>query len=589
MGIRIGIGRTIIGQGNLSSGYWTPSNYVDIFNGNDSNDGSLANPWLTLTHADSVLTLNAPLKLKYPDGTWHNAPAYWHGLRAFFPMVAGADTTKVYDVANGLVGTVVGAVKYSGTLYPGISLEANGYVDLGVDALSIGTGDQTLLATVFPVSPAAGPFTIFSNGAVAAQKGCALYTGGVQFGYQMRNAATVVGAAYNSTIPAAHVVVSTIKRNNTNGFKFFIDGVIKNTPGVSTTSLGVEDLSPVKHTMIGGRHATDYSFFCACLWIKELRVYNAELSELDVVAISTEATVAMNKNYAFSSGTYFGMGIDPSWYTSTHQHLGVSGNKEGPFFPLPQMTYTGAPSIYFGNAKILPLNVNKCNGSVPSSPGEINWLMTHEVPEFATGGLYLATSHNGIDWQYVREMPGFGSMTLGQCDWFIDNDDPSDFNNIHQIIFAPTSGRFYETHPLNSSFTSWSDLVLIFDTGIIKVMDAHVIKIGTVYHMFYSTSIALPSQTNYMYHAICTYGPFSAVNDWHNVGIGNWSGLGNIESMSFVYLGGTNWIMYYEEIGAPDNYKYSLTVDDGATWGVGVRISSLSAPFQMSVGIIKMK
>lgn len=565
----------------------TPQYYVDSFNGNDSNVGSLASPWKTLSHADTVLDVNTPLKLKYPDDTWHDAPAYWHGLRAFFPMVAGADVTKVYDVANGLVGTIVGAVKYSGTLYPGISLESNGYVDLGVDALSIGTGDQTLLATVFPVSAAAGPFVIFSNGAVAGQKGFVLQTTNQNIGYNMRTAATVVGANYESTIPGSHVVVSTIKRNNANGFKFYIDGVLKNSPGVSTTSLDVTDLSPSKHTMIGGRHATDYSYFCSCLWIKELRVYNSELSELNAVAISTEATTSMNTNYAFSSGVYYSMGIDPSYYTSTHPHLGVSGNKEGPFFPLPQIVYTGSPESHFGNPKILALNINKCNGTLPSSPGEINWIMTHEVADI--GGLFLATSYNGINWQYLRAMPKPVGLNVGQCDFFIDNDDPSDFNNIHQIEFEPISGCFYETHPLNASFTEWSDVVLIFNSGITKVMNCSVVLIGSVYHMFYSTSITSPA-TNYMYHAICTYGAMDAINDWHNVDTGNYSGLGNIESFSFVYLGGTNWIMYYKGMGSGyENYYYSYSTDNLATFSAGTIIKSLSAPLQYSVGIIKMK
>ncbi len=78
--------------------------YVDVFAGDNGDDGSIDSPWLTLAYADTQLATNANLKLKYPDGTWHRSPAIWHTLRAFFPMVAGADTSKVYDVANGVVG-----------------------------------------------------------------------------------------------------------------------------------------------------------------------------------------------------------------------------------------------------------------------------------------------------------------------------------------------------------------------------------------------------------------------------------------------------------------------------------------------------
>jgi hypothetical protein len=593
MGIKIRIGGLKLGTSGSSS--WTPPSYlyyVDSFSGDDGNNGlSAITAWKTLTHADSVLTANTPIGLKYADNTWHQAPAIWHGLKAFFPMVAGADTSKVYDVANGLVGTIVGAVKYSGTLYPGISLESNGYVDLGIDALSIGTGDQTILATAFPVSPAAGPFVLFSNGAVAGQKGWALYTSGQGFGYQMRNTTTYISNSYACTIPAPHVVVSTIKRNNANGGKFFIDGVIKNSPGVATTSLGVQDLSPVKHTLIGARQATDYNNFCASLWIKELRVYNLELSEADAVAISTEATTSMNKNYAFSSGIYYSMGIDPSWYTSTHPHLGVSGNKEGPFFPLSQMKLIGSPRTGFGNAMVLALNTNKCNGTTPSNVGEINWLMLYQVPEAPNlyFGSYLATSHNGIDWNFIYELPNT-AINVQFGDFFVDNDDPSDFHNIHIHLEGTSTGKIHEIHPLDATFTAWSDQVQIFDTGYIKLQNTCIVLVGSTYHMFYSISIALPSQTNYMHHAICTYGAFSAVNDWHNVDIGNYTGLGNMESMSFINLGGANWIMYYKGIGVGnEKYFYSLSNDNLATFSAGTEIKSLSAPLQMSANIMRMK
>lgn len=595
LGLGLGVGNSI-GQSSASgSSYWTPPlylYYVDSFSGDDGNDGlSASTAWKTLTYADSQLVANTPIGLKYPDGTWRQAPAIWHGLKAFFPMVAGADTTKVYDVANGLVGSIVGAVKYSGTLYPGISLESNGYVDLGVDALSIGTGDQTILATVFPVQPTAGPFVIFSNGAVGGQKGWALYTSGQGVGYQMRNTTTYISNTYACTIPAPHVVVSTVKRNNVNGGKFFIDGVLQGVVA-DTTPLGVQDLSPLKHTLIGARQATDYNYFCTSLWIKELRVYNSELSETDAIAISTEATTSMNKNYAFGSGVYYSMGIDPSWYTSTHPHLGVSGNKEGPFFPLPQMKLTGSPTPGFGNASILALNTNKCNGTTASQVGEINWLMMYQAPKIDDGGyygLYLATSHNGIDWNFIYVLPN--TAIKSQCgDFFVDNDDPSDFHNIHIHLEEVISGKVYEIHPLDATFTGWSDQIQIFDTGITKIQNTIILLIGSTYHMFYSTSIALPSQTNYMYHAICTYGPFSAVNDWHNVDIGNWTGLGHLESMSFINLGGANWIMYYKGIGTGnEKYYYSLSTDNLATFSAGTEIKSLSAPLQMSANVLKLK
>jgi hypothetical protein len=81
----------------------------------------------------------------------------------------------------------------------------------------------------------------------------------------------------------------------------------------------------------------------------------------------------------------------------------------------------------------------------------------------------------------------------------------------------------------------------------------------------------------------------TAVNDWTTIQTGDWSGLGNVESFSFINLGGTNWILYYLDLDAPRKCKYSLSTDDGATWSAGVIIASLSTPLQFSVGVIKLQ
>lgn len=566
--------------------------YVDSFSGNDANDGTIAHPYKTLTYADTQLAANAPLKLKYPDGTWHRSPAIWHTLRAFFPMVAGADTTKVYDVANGLVGTISGAVKYSGTKYPGISLESNGYVDLGAGALGIGTGDQTILASVFPASNGTGPFVIFSNGAIGAQKGWALGYSSDKAYYQMRSTTTslnIIGGTTvtKSTLPNdSRVIVSTNKRNNAAGMKLYMDGV-SDASAVDNTPLSTTDLTnSTAKTLIGARDASGVGFYLGALWIKELRIYSSELAESDVIAATIEARATINTDYAFGSGSYISMGIDSDFYTSTHLHLGISGNYNTPFFPITQATYTGNPSAQFGNASIIALNTNKCNGTIPACAGEINWLMCHVSS--TTDSLHppdIAKSHNGIDWSFIMRHPGIGPDEHLGCSWFVDNDDPTDISNIHLILCDVYTGDIYESHPLNSEYTQWSDVVLIFNTGIIQSFQPSIIKIGSTYHCFFST---FSGGNHYWIHATGTTGVFTETNDWEVVQTGDWSGLGHLEVTSFFFVGGTTWRMIYLDITAM-KWKYTTSTDNCATWSAGTIINSLSTPLQYAVGAIKLK
>lgn len=287
----------------------------------------------------------------------------------------------------------------------------------------------------------------------------------------------------------------------------------------------------------------------------------------------------------FGSGAFMSIGMDSIYNeTATHLHIGKALVKEGPFVPAGSIKYTGAPNPRIGNPKLLPLNINKCNGTTPVAVGEINWLLTYEM---AGESMYLAKSYNGLVWEYVTQFPAGPSGGLGQCDFFIDNDDPSDYHNIHVLSFNPLSGGIYETHPLSADFTLWSDQVLIFDTGVVQTYNATVILISGVYHMFYSIYL---DANHYMYHAICTHDPFTASNDWHNVNTGDWSGLGHTESYSMINFGGSNWILYYLQLYVtPLVYKYSISTDDGATWSAGVTIPSLSSPLQYSAGIIKLK
>lgn len=292
-----------------------------------------------------------------------------------------------------------------------------------------------------------------------------------------------------------------------------------------------------------------------------------------------------NINHIFGSGSFLSMGMDTTYSIppATNFYLGKALQNTGAFVPAAAINYTDAPTTGRGNAKILPLNINKCNGTTPVVEGEINWLMTHETITLTP--MYVAKSHNGVDWQYITTLPVATPIIAGQSDFFVDNNDPSDYHNIHVISFRPSTGTFHETHPLNANFTEWSDFITIFDSGIIQVFNCTILLISGTYHMFYSTNY---DGHHYMYHATCTYGAFTEDNDWANTQTGNWSGLGDIESFSFINTGGANWILYYYDI-TTTQYKYSLSTDNCATWSVGTVIPSLSTPLQFSVGVIKLQ
>jgi hypothetical protein len=290
----------------------------------------------------------------------------------------------------------------------------------------------------------------------------------------------------------------------------------------------------------------------------------------------------------FGANMLLSFGMDSVYnHSATHLHIGKAKTELGDFMQLADAIVTGAPTAAIGNTKALALNIDKCNGTLPVVEGEINWIMTYESTWAAT--LYLAKSYNGLDWEFIMALPDLTPHIagLGQCDIFVDNDDPSDFNNIHVLTFSPTEGKIYEVHPLNANFTAWSNPVSIFSTGIVQTYNCTVILISGVYHMFYS--VVDGDAHHYLHHATATYGAMTATNDWHNDGqTGDWAGLGNCESYSLVNTGGANWVLYYYDITAA-KYKYSLTTDNGATWSAGTIITSLSTPLQFSVGVIKLQ
>ena len=561
--------------------------YVDVFNGNDSNAGTINHPFATLAHADSVLSLNAPLKLKYPNEKWVIAPAYWHGLKALFPMFNDGITKNCYDVANGitglsLAGTTLLAFQSNGIAFDGTG---NSCIQFGTGVLGMGTGDETIIVNIRPTFNDNSLHAIFSNGAFGGEVGHGIPQNNKEFGFQLRNAGTIV---YNytdaQTIPGNYIIAATVKRNDSNGLKIYLNGVFKNSPGDSTVSLGVQDLtSTTRNTYIGAGPAQVYPIKAD--WIKELRVYNTALGQSDITAAYNEMVSNGSVVFPFSSGDYYAMGIGPT-YGANVVSLFQGFNQAGKFHKLPEVTYTGAPTSGFGNAKVLPLIKNKCNNTIIPQVGEVNWLMTHEI--ITANPMYVATSYDGIHWAYLTQLP---ANCLGQGDFYVDNGDPSDYHNIHVISFVPATGKVYETHPTTAGFTTWSDAVCIFTHSLITptyLWNESIVLIGGVYHMLFS------DDNHYMVHAICTHDPFTLSNDWTITQTGDWSSLGTCESYSLFNIGGNSWVLYYLEIntGTPAHslYKYSISNDNLVTWSTGVEIAELSYPkLQYSCSFVKLK
>jgi len=366
--------------------------------------------------------------------------------------------------------------------------------------------------------------------------------------------------------------------------KLFVEGESAASP-VSTVGLGTDDLTlATAKTLIGARDQSGtIAYYLTAPWIKELRIYSSALDDTNAIAASQEAMASRDVTYPFESGQYLTAGIEEDYYTSVKPIFSISNSYTGPFFPVTQTTYTGRPIQYIGNIRVLPLNINKCNGTIPPCAGELNWLMCHIVPN-QNGLQYFAKSHNGINWEYISQLPGAGiGIALGA--FYVENNDPTDYNNIHLIASKALEGKVYESHPLNAQFTEWSDLVLIFSISPDDLFRPDIQKIGATYYMFYTRDIA---PNRHLAYATCTFGPVSAVNDWTETEPDDWLGKGNIESCNFFNLGGSNWVIIYLDV-TTFKYYYATSADDCMTFSAGMVINSLSAPLQYNVGAIKME
>jgi len=571
-------------------------NYVDTFSGNDTTgDGSYNNPWKTVTKADAVLSINAPLKLKLTNGYWIKAPVYWHTLKCLYMMFDDNITTKIYDIANGDTGLrstyLTGSVTPLSGQTNGIEITPAGYVNFGEGKYPMGTGNMSIFVNVKKGTNNSSIHIIFSQGAFGTGAGYGVYINTNKVGFQMRSAGTNKTVLCTESEQSEYVFAASVTRNSATGLKIYRDGTIANSPGTDITALGTDDLSSSQNTCLGILY-TGFQYGYDADAIKELRIYGSALGDTDVSVVSTEMTNNGNSNFKFTSGDYVGIGRG-SGLGQNNPCLFQSKYKQGRFLRLIEATLTGNPAEAFGNAHILALNKDKCNNRITPQEGEINWLMTYGNSEIESPrNVLLAKSHNGINWEYVRMLPTISTYMLGEGDWFIDNDDPSDYRNIHKTVFAPAAdgyGKIYETHPTTADFTEWSDLVELYShEGDNKLYNPVVVKIGSNYHMIVSIE-------HYPYHLVCTHDPWTVDNDWTITQTGDWMGLGVAESFSIFSLGGNSWIMYYLHLGniadpATFRNRYSISNDNLATWSTGVDIPELCPPtLQYAMGFTRLK
>lgn len=570
--------------------------YVDAISGSgsDSNPGTAALPWATVAQADAALPANAPLKFKYPDGTWHNAPAYWDTLKWLFPMVRGVDPTKVYDVASGLVCTITGSVAYpslSGASGIQIATHLYGWVDCGDGTLGIGTGDQTVLVRGYMQACASENMltggTLVSNGSLGGgvagwslmstpAADCKLYT-------QLRNADSYVSAMSDTlALVGAHSFGHTVDRSSATGIQDYLDGSAVATGDGS--ALDGQDLTNASaHGAIGARHDGSVAYhFATFRWLNEVRIYASALSPGVVAAAGTEMAVRDGAGWGkFPSGTYYALGQDGGWATSTTLHLWQAFPQTSPQFA--EVThlgsYTGRAASGFGNPTAICVNASRCNGTTASQVGEINWVMTHEVPPSATAR-YVATSYDGLHWEYKAQLgtSGGGSVDVGAGTLLCDG-DCSNYQNVHDIGFE-NNNVILESHPTAADFSSWSTPVVIYTVpGDVNAYNPGVYKIGSTWRMIYSYK---SGATRVEHRASCSTGCFTATNDWTEDKTGDWMGLGAIETPSILHLGGTSWRLFYVDIADDFKVKYADSADNMETFSVGATVPTMT---DLSTGV----
>ena len=550
--------------------------YVDSAGGNDSNTGTQANPWLTLAHADAVLALNAPLKLRYPDGSWYLAPADWHGIVAFFPFVRGAGNFA-YDVANGnnfafaggLTGANVFRWKYNG-------LQLANHLDYltgpGDSVFSLGTtGNVSVVTTsVTNWAPAAGSALFGYGGHTTPGFGLLAWTTVPQFNVIATDTTLMQVAASSRPSTALHTVVGTFQRSSATGLNLYVDGVSAATP-VSTVAFGAKTVTSGIAAGIGSLYRSGgWNDILSTDSLSRIIIYNRSLTSTEVAAVSAEANAAVIGFKYYAAGFWGGFSasftmatlLSPDGiYCYSHPNTTDFGGTRG----------IGNPYVWKQDATHWWANVQDT-----------------QLP----GGMTIASSPNGWDWTSIAHTSGYGGWYVSGP-WFID---PAD-GTVHIVgVYAVAPEPAYvagEIHPTSQDMTTWSSPATL--SGIPSNQDLPVmvyLPLG-----FPSTPYCLVTSdnTSYLFGMWCSS---SLLGTYTRVHADGWNSSAYGESPSLLQDSANphHWKMWFVHNGGANAwlYYYMDSYDDCATWSTPVRIvepvsnqGSTIGPNVAAMGVIR--
>lgn len=548
----------------------TAPHYLDVVGGNDSNNGlTPATAWATGAHADAVLPVNAPMRVKFLNGSWYDAPRYWHTMKAWFPFVPTATTdTTVRDMWGGLSCTIVqGITTWSqpdGSASPsvppvGLSFMPNGgtvaYADCGAGALGGGTGDMTIAMSLLSNYASTGDYyAAVSNGAIYPNIGWGIQQKAGTFLAAFRSSSTAV--VYCSGTPATaanhpHTVIGTLTRNSATGVQVYIDGTQVGTCGEgshSSTAIGSATITnSTAHTLIGGSWVSGaIGSALAMNRVSEIRVYGSALASADAAFASAEMRRRANHwgaGLGFGRQLYLFMGSHGNSETGAdntmYERASRTGNDDFEDWTW-NTSYDQNGLIEYGNPIIAVLNPLKALGVIPSYAGEVNCIQSVTVAETTTtnGPDQIAVSSDCRNWTRVAILSP-GNNWSGVA-WWLEDGYQTDISKIHLMTFDPgfpgytTPTSLWEQHPTVANFSAWTAPVLLHSFTQRQWPGTEFYNMafwqrGATWYMFYSNN-----SDRYMRVGTCTAGRDCLTKDdtvantmWtEDTRTGDWAALG---------------------------------------------------------------
>ena len=175
----------------------------------------------------------------------------------------------------------------------------------------------------------------------------------------------------------------------------------------------------------------------------------------------------------------------------------------------------------------------------------------------------VARSPDLTTWSHVCWVSIPNSVCVWAPEWFVDSD-----GSVYVFVAAVVNGlgwRFYETHPTNSTFTSWSASVLITGTNLLDYMiDPFVVKIGNTYYLWYARQTV---SGNFIGYASSN----SLTSGYTIIEVNDWAGWGSKEGECLIQLDDGTWRIYFDAVlGA---VYYSESTDNWATWTTPILIT----------------